>query len=142
VRWLHDVLDGANFPDMAPHPFGSDAPWADTVKKETVYRSYRRFCKTVMNRQPQPESVFHQELAKVLPSLEKRRVAVKGVGGSITRERRYVLPPLSEARGEFERYMKAEGQVPWNDVDELTEPDGSTDQPVRPVQGGAPSIAA
>jgi len=135
VQWLHEVLNGGAFPDRHWHSPGT-TPWQAEVAKADVYRSYCRFSDVVARRQPVSESVFHPQLNKILPTLREKRVVVKFQGKECGRERRYLLPPLPEARAEFEHHMCAEGEIAWEPLYEPMEIEHSSVSPVRNVQGG------
>ena len=76
-----------------------------TVGTEHLFESYRR-----SSQRPESKALFMKRLKQLVPSLYCRRLST-----TPSRPRAYDLPPLEEARVQFELNFKLKGAVPWEE---------------------------
>lgn len=95
--------------------------WPSEVNKDDFWRAYKNFCKDTGDRFPMGKGEFFKQLYRLCPSILpqlKRRFRVYGPGGidsDIMRMPAVGLPPLHEARRQFN--AKTKHRISWPDND-------------------------
>jgi hypothetical protein len=117
-RWWHDCMNGGGV--------DADGHWADFIATEAAISGIVELAGGRLYKKPSPADVV-QALLKLCPSAAKTQQQDK-----LKRQRGLSLPPLQQARAEFEQYIG--GAINW-DSDEPLEnavsiPDAPDEEPL------------
>ena len=110
TKWLHDTLAEGEVATFMINGHRS-LPWDKNLDKADAYLGYTTYCRRCSIRHPLDKSAFHKAFRKAILSVKESRPSKSK--SQDTRQRQYLLPPLGQARREFEQYMNATGQIEW-----------------------------
>lgn len=98
ARWWHDCLNGGGLT--------AEGDWADFIGTEVAIKGIVELAGGRLYKKPSPADVV-QALMKLCPSAAKKQQQ-----SGLARQRGLSLPPLQQARAEFEQYIG--GAISWD----------------------------
>ena len=108
-KWLHSCLYTG---EIEESPNGDRTNWPPSISPSNFHQAYLYFCKQHSLSHPFAFNVFGKKLKELLPAISKIRK------GGKTREIKYLLPTLEDARSQFEKVNGWVG-MQWEDSDGL-----------------------
>ena len=106
-RWWHDCLSGGGV--------DADGNWADFISTDAAVKGIVELAGRRLFKTPSPAEVVHA-LLKLCPSAAKKQQQ-----DNLKRQRGLSLPPLQQARAEFEQYIG--GAINWDSDESLKDAD-------------------
>jgi hypothetical protein len=112
VRWLYELLDAGYDLKVGKFSHLTIQIAGESLEKDDVFEAYAHAGGD------ESRSQFFKILKQVIPEAQDVRKAANG--GSGTRTRQIVFPPLQVARESIERYFKQPGMIPWSEPADTT----------------------
>ncbi len=108
TRWWHECLYFGNVSGAEEHGSSDAHGWQERISSDSLFASFDKFCSRTKISHPPTHPQVSAKLAEMLGVSELKKVRPRG---GESRLRFTVLPPLDEARAQYETYMH--GAISW-----------------------------
>jgi len=102
-RFWYEKLQNGTLSDL-------DNDWVGQIPFGTLYQDYLHFAKSINDRHPVTKQQFGIQLRKLCKNIRERKTNNNG-----KRSIEKIFPPLDQCRKEFEKLVRMEGQIEWED---------------------------